>query len=413
MPMPHLLLFTATTGYQTRMFADAARDLGIPFTLATDRCDVLDDPWRGQSLAVKFHDPIGHLDSLLEAHRHAPFTGVIALGDRTTLFASLFAERAGIPFHPPHACEAAGNKFLAKERFRAAGLLQPAYQRFLADAKPVDPPFPCVVKPLALSGSRGVIRANNASELEAALQTIRKLLNAADLQRLGESTRYLQCEEFLPGREFAIEGVVTNGQLRVFALFDKPDPLDGPFFEETIYVTPSREPQAVQDDILETVRRGVQSLGLCHGPIHAEVRYNFRGAYLLEIAARPIGGYCARVLRFNGEASLESVLVRHAAGEDVTPLELHPGAAGVMMIPIPKAGIYRGVSGLEEAHAVPGITEVRIAAVPGQRLKTFPEASSYAGFLFAHAPKSEQVEAALREAHSHLCFAIATELETC
>ena len=410
--MPHLLLFTATTGYQTRMFADTSRELGIPFTLATDRCDSLDDPWRGQSIAVKFHDPIGHLDELLRAHQRTPFTGVIALGDRTTLLASLFAERAGIPFHPPHACEAAGNKFLAKERFRAAGLPQPAYQRFPADAAPIDPPFPCVVKPLALSGSRGVIRANNAAELDAALHDLRKLLTAADLQRHRDNHRFLQCEEFLPGREFAIEGVVTNGQLRVFALFDKPDPLDGPYFEETIYVTPSREPQHVQDEILETVRRGVQALGLCHGPIHAEVRYNPRGAYLLEIAARPIGGYCARVLRFTGEVSLESVLVRHAAGEDIAGIARTPGASGVMMVPIPKAGIYRGVNGVQQAQAVTGITEVRLAAVPGQRLKTFPEASSYAGFLFAHAPKSEQVEAALREAHSHLRFEIATELET-
>lgn len=411
--MPHLLLFTATTGYQTRMFVDASRESGLAFTLATDRCDSLDDPWRGQSIAVKFHDPIGHLDELLQAHQRNPFTGVIALGDRTTLLASMFAERAGIPFHPPHGCEAAANKFLAKERFRAAGLPQPAYQRFPADATPIDPPFPCVVKPLALSGSRGVIRADNAAELEAALHSIRKLLTAADLRGLRETKQFLQCEEFLPGREFAIEGVVTNGDLRVFALFDKPDPLDGPYFEETIYVTPSREPRHIQDEILETVRRGVRALGLCHGPIHAEVRYNPRGAFLLEIAARPIGGYCARVLRFTGDCSLESVLVRHAAGEGVDALALQPGAAGVMMVPIPKAGIYHGVSGLPQAQGVAGITEVRIAAIPGQRLKTFPEASSYAGFLFAHAPKSEQVEAALREAHSHLRFEIATELETC
>jgi biotin carboxylase len=261
--------------------------------------------------------------------------------------------------------------------------------------------YPCVLKPLGLSGSRGVIRANNAEEFGAAFRRI---------ARIGE--RLLQVEGYIPGREFAVEGLVTAGRFQPLAIFDKPDPLEGPFFEETIYVTPSRQAAGVQRELLATTARAVRALGLRHGPVHAELRHNAEGAWLLEMHARPIGGLCARALRFDDGTPLEELILRHAIGEDVSAAQLDGPASGVMMIPIPKGGIYERVEGIEGASAVPGIEDAIVTAAEGQRLIPLPEGASYLGFLFARAESPDAVEAALRLAHSELRFHIATVLET-
>jgi biotin carboxylase len=224
--------------------------------------------------------------------------------------------------------------------------------------------------------------------------------------------RELQAESYIPGREFAIEGIATNGEFRAFSIFDKPDPLEGPYFEETIYVTPSREPQDVQQRLIETTAQAVRALGLRHGPVHAELRYNAEGAWLLETHARPIGGLCAKALSFRGGVPLEEVILRHALGEDVSDERLEEGASGVMMIPIPKGGIFHAASGVESATRVSGIEDVVITAKPGQSLLTLPEGSSYLGFIFARGAGPSAVENALRAAHSRLRFEIATALET-
>ena len=222
-------------------------------------------------------------------------------------------------------------------------------------------------------------------------------------------------EEFVPGPELALEGLLDRGSLAVLALFDKPDPLDGPFFEETIYVTPSTAPDAMQWDILDAVSRAAAAIGLTHGPIHAECRVNSRGVYILEVAARPIGGRCARSLRFQkkGEGplvSLEEVLLRHALGESPSDWRRETAASGVMMIPIPHRGVYRSVAGVDEAKAVPSVDDVQITAKPDQVLVPLPEGSSYLGFIFAHAPTPDAVERAIRDAHAQLRFTIDPEL---
>jgi biotin carboxylase len=268
-----------------------------------------------------------------------------------------------------------------------------------------------VLKPLGLSGSRGVIRADDEGQFLVAFERIRALLRGADVAALREDqNRYIQVESFIEGREFAIEGIVTHGALQVLAIFDKPDPLDGPFFEETIYVTPSRESEEVQKLIVRTTRSAVHALGLTHGPIHAEMRVNSKGAWLLEVAARPIGGICARALRFEGGIPLEELILRHAVGEDVSRARLAGAASGVMMIPIPKAGIYQGVDGVEKAASIPGVEDVIITAKEGQKILPLPEGSSYLGFLFARGESPEQVEKSLRDAHACLNFEIATLL---
>src|SRR5215472_7921177 len=398
---PRLLLFAATTGYQIRVFADAARRLGVSLTLATDRCHVLDDPWGDDALAVKFD----RIPDSVEALSRLRFDGVAAVGDRPAALAAAAAERLDLPFHPLAAALACNDKYLARQLYRAGGLRVPSFFRAMLEDDPLPlaerAPYPCVLKPLRLSASRGVIRANDPAGFLEAFRRIR---------RLGE--RHLQVEGYIHGREFAIEGLVTEGRFQPLAIFDKPDPLEGPFFEETIYVTPSREPAAVQTELLEETARAVRALGLRHGPVHAELRYNNVGAWILEIAARPIGGLCAKILRFEPDTPLEEIILRHALGESVTSTRLIDSACGVMMIPIPKGGIYDSVEGLEEASAAGGIEDIVITAKPGQHLVPLPEGASYLGFIFVRSQTPAEAEAALRTAHAKLRFRIRTVLET-
>jgi biotin carboxylase len=381
-----LLLFASKLGYQIRQFEHAARRIGADVTLATDRCGRMDDPWGDHAIAVKFHK----VPQAIEALRGIEFDGVAAVGDKPALLAAEVAAAFGLPFHSPEAARAALDKSLARS--------------ILCGKVNVPGPtteFPCVVKPLGQSASRGVIRANNEPELDAAIARIRKM---------GEER--VLVEEYIPGREYAIEGIATQGEFRVLAIFDKPDPLEGPYFEETIYTTPSRAPESVQRELIGTVAEAVGLLGLRHGPVHAEVRHNDRGVWFLEAHARPIGGLCSKTIRFEGGMPLEEFLVRHALGEDVSGLRRERPATGVMMIPIPHGGLYRSVEGVEQARAVPCIEDVMITATEGQLLIPLPEGASYLGFIFARADRPEKVEAALRRAHGELRFEIATVLET-
>jgi biotin carboxylase len=398
-----LLLFASTTGYQIRVFAEAARRLGVELTLATDRCHVMDDPWGDHAVAVKF-DAAESAESLTPL-AHERFDGVAAVGDKPAVLAARAAEMLGLPFHPTAAAKACGDKFLTRQMFQVAGMRAPSFFRavFDEDARALADraPFPCVLKPLGLSASRGVIRADDARAFVAAFERIRKM---------GE--RELQVESYIPGREFAVEGLATNGEFRAIAIFDKPDPLEGPFFEETIYVTPSRESDDVQREIIGTVAQAVRALGLKHGPVHAELRYNAEGAWMLEAHARPIGGLCAKALRLTGGVPLEEAILRHALGEDVSGLRLEEGASGVMMIPIPKGGVFHSAAGIEEAARVCGVDDVIVTAKTGQRLIPLPEGASYLGFIFARGAGPAAVEKALRVAHGKLRFEIATALET-
>jgi len=291
-----------------------------------------------------------------------------------------------------------------------------------------DLTYPAVIKPVALSGSRGVMRVDDPRQLVEAFERLRTLLQSPDVRSERDPLHALALvETFIPGEEYAVEGVLTDGRFHAFAIFDKPDALDGPFFEETIYVTPSRQPTAVQARIIETVATAARALGLRHGPIHAECRVNGRDVYMLEVAARPIGGLCSKALRLvapsadaspggrsspdpERELSLEEVLLRHALGEDVSGYRRERQASGVMMVPIPRRGVYRGVAGIDEARCVQGVDDVRITAKPDALVVPLPEGRSYLGFIFAHAPDAAGVEASLRAAHARLRFNIEREL---
>ncbi len=411
MPSPkHLLIVAAKLGYQTRTIADVARHLGAHVSLATDRCHLLDDPWGDQAIPVRF-DALQ--ESVPDVVKGRTFDAIIAVDDRPAYLAALIAERAGVPFHPSRAAYAATNKFETRECFRQAGLPVPGYTRWPVDADPAEGAsavqYPCVLKPLGLSASRGVIRANNAKELVAAFLRIRRLLQRPQLARLRDAAmEYIQVEDFLPGREFALEGLVTQGRLQVLALFDKPDPLDGPYFQETIYVTPSREAEPVQRRIFAAAQRAVTALGLTQGPVHAEMRVDGEQVWMLEVAPRPIGGLCAKALVFTGDMQLEEVIVRHALGEDMSGARLREGASGVMMIPVPRGGIYQGARGVEAAQAL--VDEVILTGKEGQTMQPLPEGNTYLGFLFACDESAIAVETRLRSAHAALEFQIAETL---
>jgi hypothetical protein len=409
-----VLLCATTTGYQTRSFDDAAAALGVELVLATDRCDHLDDPWRDRAVPVRFHEEAASCAAVLDRLGDRRLDGVIAVGDRPVVLAALIAERLGLPWHEVEGARASRDKRLFKARLRDAGLPVPWSRVVPVDPPPAllsDVPWPCVVKPLVLSGSRGVIRADGPSALAAAIERIGRILRAPDVRALRDpAADLLQIEAFVPGFEVALEGVIDHGTLHPLALFDKPDPLDGPYFEETLYVTPTARAEAVQMVVVAAVTRAAAAAGLRHGPIHAECRVNGTGVVVLEVAARPIGGLCARALQFVGpggeRASLEALLLAAAVGASLTGWRRTPTASGVLMVPIPRSGVLRDVTGADDARRLPHIDEVVISAKPGQRLDALPEATTYLGFVFASAPDGAAVETALRQAQARLDVAI-------
>jgi hypothetical protein len=410
--MRRILLLATTTGYQTRSFGEAAARLGVDLTFATDRCDMIDDPWRDGAIPIRFYDEDRSVASILEAARRHPLDGVLVVGDRPTVIAARVAQALGLPGHPPEAAAIARNKEMMRARLRDAGLPVPAFLRCSIADEPLAVSrmpltFPCVVKPVALSGSRGVMRADDAIAFAAAFERLRALLRSPEVrsERNDENDTVL-IESFIPGREYAVEAILNHGTLHALAIFDKPDPLDGPFFEETIYITPSAAPPATQDAIVRGVAAAVTAIGLHHGPIHAECRVHpvTGEVFVLEVAARPIGGLCARVLR-----GLEELLLRHALG-NAPEWPAQTSASGVMMIPIPRRGFLRGITGIEAAKAVPDIEDVRITAKPDQLLVPLPEGASYLGFIFARAAGAAAADRALRDAHAQLVFTIDPEL---
>jgi biotin carboxylase len=418
-----VLLVATTTGYQIRSFGEAADALGVRLLFASDRCDRLEDPWWDQAIPVRFHDEAAAIEAAVRACADAPPDAILAVGDRPTVLAAHLNARFGLPGNPPAAAAASRNKLATRAAFRAAGLPTPAFCELAVDDDPARVAeavgYPAVIKPLALSGSRGVMRVDDGAQLAAAFSRLRALLQSPDIrvERDALHDRVL-VEAFIPGSEYAVEGVLTHGAFQPFAIFDKPDPLDGPFFEETIYATPSRQPALVQQQIVETVAAAASALGLRHGPVHAECRVNESGVYVLEAAARPIGGLCARALRFAGKdlaapsrmCSLEELLLRHALGEDISRYRRETPASGVMMIPIPRRGVYRGVDGVDEARATPGVDDLHITAKPDALLVPLPEGRSYLGFIFARADDPARVESALRAAHARLRFRIDREV---
>jgi biotin carboxylase len=419
-PSKRLLLFTAKLGYQTRSFEEAALKLGVQLIYVTDRCHQLEDPWGDRAISVHFENPEAAAFAVMESLQGQNVDGVLALGDRPAVAAAYAARGLGISYNHPAAVEACRSKLRMRETLRDAGLRVPWFRSLPIHPAPepslLGISYPCVLKPLSLSASQGVVRANNRDEFLAAAARVRRLQESPEIRSTREpNLDQMLVEGYIPGREVAVEGLMSDGVLRVLAIFDKPDPLEGPYFEETIYVTPSRLSDTEQRAIEKCAHDAARTLGLSRGPVHAEFRINEQGIWPIEIAPRPIGGLCARALRFSSNTEtepigLEELLLRHALEFPETDAKREDLASGVMMIPVPKSGVLDAVTGQEAARSVPGITDLLITARLHDYIAAWPEGSSYLGFLFARGNSPAEVEQAIRKAHEKLAFAITPRL---
>jgi hypothetical protein len=415
---PRLLLLLPTTTYRATAFVDTARGLGVDLTVASEFPSTFEQEQPSGLLTLAFADPPRAAEQAAAFAREHPLTGVVGVDDDTAVVAAAVAERLRLRGNPMSAALAARDKQQQRERLAAARVPVPRFAVYPSDADPEalarEVGYPCVLKPLRLSASRGVIRADDPAGFVAAFRRLGAILAHPDVAACGEPARRVLVEEFIPGPEVALEGLLVGGRLQVLAVFDKPDPLDGPFFEETIYVTPSRLADSALRAIAATTQAAAAAMGLVEGAVHAELRHNDRGPWLIELAARPIGGRCSAALRFNGgeegrgkgEVSLEELIVRHALRMKLPQLRREDRASGVMMIPVPGGGELREVLGTEEARAVPLIEAVVITAHRGQRFVPLPEGSRYPGFIFARGDHPAEVETALRESHRRLQFVV-------
>lgn len=399
-----LLLSPAT--YRAAAFTRAAEKLGLETIQVVDLPKELAEHYDAR-FTVDFDAPEASVQRILELVGESPVDAILSVDDSATELAALANARLGYPHNSPESATAARDKHVMRTMLRAGGAPCPFFELVPVATDPrtiaSKIAYPCVIKPRRLSGSRGVIRADDPAQFVAAFERVKRMLAEDGYDLKGAS---LLVEEYLPGIEVALEGLLTDGSLEVLTLFDKPDPLDGPFFEETIYLTPSRLPAKIQQDIADATAASARALGLQNGPVHAELRINERGPWMVEMAGRSIGGLCSTILEFGAGVGLEEIILRHAVGLDVPTLELSNTAAGVMMIPIPKAGRLRGCSGVEHALEVPGIQGIEITAKMNYPIVPLPEGSSYLGFIFAKGATPEEVETSIRKAHDRLDFRI-------
>ena len=403
-----VLVIAPHSSYRTAAYIQAAQQLNSEVLIASEgEYSIVNDFAKG--LHIRFSDQDAAFEKIVEAASEKPFAGVIGTDDSCLELAARVAKHFNLSHNPPVSVKLAGRKDLARECLKQAQVAIPAFKQISlttdVETQVDDIEFPAVVKPVALSGSRGVIRVDNQDELLNAISRVQKILDAE--QQLDETVRQkLLIEQYIPGDEVAVEGMLSQGQLKILTVFDKPDPLEGPYFEETYYVTPSRHSSAIQKQLHDVVQQACTAYGLVEGPVHAECRVNDQGVWILEVAARTIGGLCARLLTFGTGHTLEQLVLAQAMEQPLVLGDKRP-ASGVLMIPIPEAGIFKRVDGLLEAHRVPVIMDIDIQIREGYELVPLPEGTSYLGFIFASGDTPEQVEAALRQAHACLKIIIA------
>ena len=400
--MARVLLILPSATYRAREFTRAAADLGAELVVASDRRQAMSAVLGDRALVLPLQRPEEAAQRVVDHAARLPLDAVVAVDDQGVKTAALAAQRLGLKTSDPSAVARTRDKLAMREALAAAGVPQP---RYVADVERAgELGFPVVLKPLGLSASRGVIRADDAGQAASAAERIRAIVDDAAAPLLVES--------FVPGDEVAVEGLLRGGELETLAIFDKPDPLDGPYFEETIYVTPSRKPPAALEAIESTAAVAARALGLSEGPVHAELRVDGDRVTLLELAARSIGGLCSRALRFGAGVSLEEVILRHALDLPLDDLRRSDAASGVMMLPIPRRGVLHEVRGQDAARAVPGVAGLEISIARGRPVEPLPEGDRYLGFVFARGDTPEDVEHALRAAHAELEVEVREECGT-
>jgi biotin carboxylase len=401
-PVPRILLLLPTATYRASDFLAASRALDAEVVVASEQHQTMSKMMGNRALVVDFSRPEAAAETIVKRAKDMPLDAVVGVDEQGVLVAALAAGRLGLIGNPPEAVAATTDKITMRKAFAAANLPQPGHRIAGPEADVArlagEVGLPCVVKAVSLSASRGVIRADDLPAVDAAARRVRAILAEADQ----DSDEPLLIERYVPGVEVAVEGLLSGGVLEILAVFDKPDSLEGPYFEESIYVTPSRLPAETLEAVSQLTAAAAAALGLLEGPIHAEARIDSNRIWIVELAARSIGGLCSRSLRFGIGLSLEELILRHALGMPLDDLGQKSGASGVMMLPIPKAGVLKEVRGQADARAVPGVNGLEISIPLGRTVRTLPEADRYLGFLFAHGETPEAVERALRSAHGRL-----------
>lgn len=403
--MARALLILPTDTYRAADFVAAAEALGVELSVASEEEAPLGAGDR--FVRIDCRDPEGAAETIAHLASSTPIDAIVPVDDAGVVTAALASERLGLPHNPPDAAAATRNKAMMRRRLERGEVPQPSFALVGARDDPAAVAaslgYPVVLKPLSLSASRGVIRVDDDRSAREAVERIRRILAVAGRN----PDEPLLAERFMPGPEVSVEGLLTNGTLEILAVFDKPDPLDGPYFEETVFVTPSRLHPEVLDEVAAVAQRATRAIGLEEGAVHVELRITHGEVRVVEVAARSIGGLCGRSLRFGLlDTALEVLVLRNALGMSKPGLRRSPGASGVMMLPIPATGTLQAVHGLDEARAVPGVVEIDLSIPVGHRVTALPEGDRYLGFVFARAGEPAEVEQALRTAHGFLRFDI-------
>ena len=411
-----MLLVLPSSTYRAEAFLVAAKDLGIDVVTASDAPQAMGDSLPGRFIVLPLDDPARAADIVEDFASSGPLDAVVAVDDEGVLAATAAAERLGLAKNPFAAVEATRNKAKMRRLLEEQGVLQPRFE--VVEPSDDEPAavaeaaarigYPAVVKPASLSGSRGVVRVDDGDEARIAAKTVRAIATRAGCR----TDEPLVVEEFVAGDEVAVEALLTEGALEVLAVFDKPDRLDGPYFEETMYVTPSRHESSLLEALRLAIADACRAIGLVDGPIHAEARLSPSGSeassrvVVLEAAARTIGGKCSTALRFSADRSLEQIVLAHAVGLDDEGPEREHEASGVVMLPVPCSGSFLGIDGKDEALAIAGITGLEVTVPEGKRVSAWPDGERYLGFLFARGAEPAAVEGSLRKAQALLSVRI-------
>lgn len=337
-------------------------------------------------------------------------SGVLASDDWDVVAAAMIADKLGLRFVGVETALAATNKFLMRQRLRNGGAVVPDFQCFaIGDnageiAKSLR--FPVVIKPTYGQGSLGVIRADTVDEFEKAFQYTSRIIVDLDMRPSAVRDRSgILVEQYIPGEEYTVELLMHEGKPYSLAVFEKPDPLEGPYFEEGIYVTPIRRDEKIRSLLVEAAIRGSRALGIETGPCHCELRLSGELPYILEIAARPIGGFCSQVFADLMGFDLHDLVLQNAVGLPVMPPPIADGVAlGVMMLPVPGRGNLARVSGVDRALDIDGIMSVKIHVEAGSRILPYPEQSCYIGTVLATGSSADEVVARLKSAAKAVSF---------
>ena len=402
-----VILIIPSGSYRTNAFMNAVIKLDLKVLVITDKSQVFSEHYPENVISMNFQLWKDWLDIIREWSERYYLKAVIGVDEESIVLAARLSESLGIEHNSLESVKITKDKYLMRRELKKFGLICPWFKRFSVHKLPKEIfseiSLPCVIKPTFLSASQGVLRVNSLEEFMGGFEMLIDLLSQDEMKMLGgEKANWILVEEFIPGKEVSIEGIVNNGILKDLAIFDKPEPLDGPTFPETIFVTPTILDEHIQLSILETAQTALTALKIVKGPVHVELRINNNGNYILECAARSIGGLCSRILEFKGGMSLEELILCSSLGRNVEKTKLIERAKGVMMMPIEKRGILREIIGIEAALSVRGITDLQTTIRLNEILEPLPKGGRYLGFLFAEGKDQDMVKKVLKKAWSKI-----------